>query len=88
MATKCAKLVCIKCEEEWGSIIKYSNAFLPMLKVKAFQLESKDPKEHIIIDKVKTWSQIQKECFNIKKLTSKNIVFFYFLTYKLKIKNL
>lgn len=77
MTTKCARLVCKKCQEEWGTVIKYSSVFLPMLMVKALQFESKDTKEHVHNEKIKTWSQIQKECFNIDKLTSKNIVNFF-----------
>lgn len=49
-----------------------------MLMVKAFQLESKDTKEHSNVEKVKTWVQIQKECFNVDNITSKNIVIIYF----------
>uniref|UniRef100_A0A915CUC1 RLR CTR domain-containing protein n=1 Tax=Ditylenchus dipsaci TaxID=166011 RepID=A0A915CUC1_9BILA len=70
LSINCARWLCNSCDFEWGTVVKYSNTYLPSLKAKSFLLERIDlSEEHSEPLRIDTWTSIRKEYFNIDPTT-------------------
>uniref|UniRef100_A0A914CMZ3 RNA helicase n=1 Tax=Acrobeloides nanus TaxID=290746 RepID=A0A914CMZ3_9BILA len=74
VSTICGKIYC-KCGQLWGTVIRYSNVFLPALVSNYFIMERFDREdlEAGHVSNKKTWRLIEQECFNIARLDDNNL---------------
>uniref|UniRef100_A0A183BV22 RNA helicase n=1 Tax=Globodera pallida TaxID=36090 RepID=A0A183BV22_GLOPA len=74
--TNCARWVCSNCGEHWGQIVKYSNVFLPEIRVRAFVMERVDQQrgEFDRSEQVgKKWKDIEQNNFNVDAISMADI---------------
>ncbi|KAL3068459.1 hypothetical protein niasHT_030750 [Heterodera trifolii] len=73
--TNCARWECANCGEHWGQIVKFSNVFLPEIRVRAFVLERVDEqRSHFDREVVpKKWKDIEQNNFNVDSITMTDI---------------
>uniref|UniRef100_A0A914HE89 RNA helicase n=1 Tax=Globodera rostochiensis TaxID=31243 RepID=A0A914HE89_GLORO len=74
--TNCARWVCANCGEHWGQIVKYSNVFLPEIRVRAFVMERLDQQRGGFdrSEQVgKKWKDIEQNNFNVDAISMADI---------------
>ncbi|KAI3421084.1 Interferon-induced helicase C domain-containing protein 1 [Globodera pallida] len=66
---------CAKCGELWGHIVKFSNVFLPELRVRSFVLERLDQQRQFdLIEQVgRKWKDIEQNNFNVDAISIADI---------------